>query len=59
MHRWAALLLLGFLGCASGVRVSEPVRDALTERFTLSRIEAPAIGGHSLVPGTTGLGPAS
>ncbi len=53
MHRWAPLLLLWAFGCASGVRVSEPVRDALTERFTLSRIEAPSVGGQSLSPGTT------
>src|SRR2546426_789758 len=48
MHRWAPLLLLWAFGCASGVGVSEPVRDALTERFTLSRIEAPSVGGQSL-----------
>ena len=53
MRRWAALLLLGAFGCASGVRVSEPVRDALTERFTLSRIEAPSIGGQRLSLGVT------
>jgi hypothetical protein len=52
MHRWAVLLMLGSFGCASGGRVSEPVRDALTERFTLSRIEAPSIGGQSLSRGT-------
>jgi len=51
MHRWAVLLLLWTFGCASGVRVSEPVRNALSERFTLSRIESPSIGGHSLRPG--------
>jgi len=53
MHRWTVLLLLWTFGCASGVSVSEPVRNALSERFTLSRIEAPAIGGHSLRPGVT------
>ena len=52
-RQWAALLLLGSVGCTSAVRVSEPVRDALTERFTLSRIEAPSIGGQTLRPGAT------
>ncbi len=55
MRRLTALVLLGSFGCASGVRASEPVRDALTGRFTLSRIEVqnPSIGGRILSRGSS------